>query len=83
MPKIVRKHGQLTQDGRFRWSAGWGQWVPTGKETMEPSPSPLESGPLPPERHSASCMCNACLTTAQRVADYLKNRDLWGNGGLK
>ena len=68
-----RKHGQLSRDGRFRWSAGWERWIPTGLEIPpEPSPLPLASGPLLPERHSASCVCADCMTAGQHYTDYLK-----------
>lgn len=79
---LSRPHGTLSRDGRFKWSAGWQKWVPTGKEPELELPGPLESGPLLPERHSASCVCVECNNTGVRYADYLKNRDLWGNGGL-
>lgn len=78
MSALNRKHGALSHDGRFRWSAGWQKWVPTGREMApEPSPSPLESGPPLPERHSASCVCGDCMTAGQHYADYLKARSKW------
>lgn len=81
------KDGQLSRDGRFRWSAGWGKWVPLTQPPVgrEPLPGPLESGPLEPETlcHDSFCECKRCVNAGQRYADYLKNRDLWNNGGLK
>lgn len=79
------KDGELSRDGRFRWSAGWHRWVPTGKETViaqEEIPL-LGMGPLnPTNTHLPSCLCAACVESGQHYADYLKNRDLWGGGGL-
>lgn len=73
----ARRDGMLSRDGRFRWSAGWGHWVPTGREIQQgPLPAPLESGPLLPPRHSESCTCDSCLTAGQHVADYLKQKAL-------
>lgn len=73
----LRKDGQLSKDGRFRWSAGWGQWVPTGKEINRP---PVQQDFLayekPVSAHSPSCLCGACMTAGQRYADYLKARRL-------
>lgn len=36
-----------------------------------------------PVRHPSECTCSECDCMGQRYADYLKNRDLWGNGGLE
>lgn len=71
---LSRPHGTLSRDGRFKWSAGWQKWVPTGKEPEQeiPLPGPLESGPLLPERHSESCLCVSCWNAGVRYADYLK-----------
>ena len=69
---LSRPHGTLSRDGRFKWSAGWQKWVPTGKEPEIPLPGPLESGPLLPERHSESCLCVSCWNAGVRYADYLK-----------
>jgi hypothetical protein len=81
----LRPDGTLSRDGRFRWSAGWGKWVPTGKE-QEPELdlAPLGAGPLEPEieRHPFDG-CAECMNQGQLRADYIKNRDLWGHGGLK
>jgi hypothetical protein len=68
----VAVDGQLSADGRFRWSAAWGAWVPTGKEeTVEAGP--LEWGPLMPERiHPRGCWCLRCWDTGLRYGDYLK-----------
>lgn len=77
-----RPDGSLSDDGRFQWVAAWRQWVPTGKETQLELPGLPPSGPQLSTRHSDSCLCAECATKAQRIADYLKNRDLWGNGGL-
>lgn len=78
MAAVIRKDGMLSRDGRFRWSEPWQQWVPTGKEIQpEQLLVPLESGPLLPERHSASCACGECMTAGQHYADYLKARSLW------
>lgn len=70
--------GQLSRDGRFRWSEPWSQWVPTGKEIREPPQQTdfLESA-KPVARHSPSCLCDACLTAGQHYADYLKARSKW------
>lgn len=68
-----RKDGLLSRDGRFRWSAGWQKWVPTGREIQrEVIPAPVEFGPPLPPRHSESCVCNACMTAGQRQLDYRK-----------
>lgn len=72
-----RPDGQLSRDGRFRWSAGWSQWVPVGKEIRQPPQQidleeAIESGPPPKTRHSASCVCAECLTAGQRYNDYIK-----------
>lgn len=70
-----RLDGTLSRDGRFRWSAGWEQWVPTGKEIRRPPQQidfVVESGLPQQPRHSASCVCAECLTAGQRYRDYLK-----------
>lgn len=69
--------GQLSRDGRFRWSAGWDQWVPTGKEINNP-PEQIDfvECAKPVSRHSPSCLCGACMTAGQHYADYLKARKL-------
>lgn len=72
----TRKDGTLSRDGRFRWSAPWAKWIPTGYEIAQPLPAPLVSGPRLPERHSASCTCDSCLTAGQHVADYIKQKAL-------
>lgn len=78
-----RPDGTLSRDGKFRWSAGWGQWVPTGKGEQEiPLPGPLESGPLLPERHSESCLCVSCWNSGVRYADYLKAKRLRDANGF-
>lgn len=76
---LSRPHGTLSRDGKYKWSTGWQKWVPTGKETLVELelPGPLESGPLLPERHSASCLCGECMTAGQRYADYLKAKSTW------
>jgi hypothetical protein len=77
MSAVIRKDGVLSRDGKFRWSAGWGQWVPSGREVQTEAPAPLESGPPLPQRHSESCVCDACMTAGQHYADYIKARGLW------
>lgn len=73
-----RPDGQLSDDGRFRWSSGWQQWVPTGREAQRDAfPAPAESGPPLPERHSESCVCGECMTAGQHYSDYVKARGLW------
>ncbi len=74
---------QLSADGRFRWSEPWQQWVPTGREETIDAP-PLKMGPLEPEkpRHPRRCWCAECWNEGLRVGEYLRNRNLWGNGGL-
>ena len=81
---LSRPHGTLSRDGRFKWSAGWQNWVPTGKEPeMELElPGPLESGPLLPERHSASCLCVDCWNTGVRYGDYLKAKAVRERNGF-
>jgi len=74
--RVSRPDGTLSRDGRFRWAAVWERWVPTGKEEEIDLPGPLESGPLLPQRHSASCLCGDCMTAGQHYADYLKARRL-------
>lgn len=73
---------QLSRDGRFQWSETWQTWVPTGREDVI-DVAPLDVGPLLPDRHPEGCWCDECFNMGQRMADYLKNRGLWGNGGLK
>lgn len=76
---LSRPHGTLSRDGRFKWSAGWQKWVPTGKEPEQEIalPGPLESGPLLPERHSESCGCVDCWNAGVRYSDYLKAKSTW------
>lgn len=73
----TRKDGQLSRDGRFRWSAGWGQWVPTGREIQELQQTDFLEAAKPITRHSPSCLCGDCMTAGQHHADYLKARSLW------
>ena len=76
-------HGTVSRNGKFRWSAGWGQWVPTGREEEQiPLPGPLESGPLLPERHSESCLCGECMTAGQHYSDYLKAKRIRESNGF-
>jgi len=72
--------GQLSRDGRFRWSAGWGQWVPTGKVINNPPVQTdfLESA-KPVALHSSSCLCANCMTAGQHYSDYLKAKRLQEN----
>lgn len=78
----TRKDGELSQDGRFRWSAGWGKWIPAGKGTLEASNPDLSENQilgiaaLVPIRHSPSCLCGACMTAGQRFSDYVKAKRL-------
>jgi hypothetical protein len=80
--KAFLKDGALSRNGRFRWSAGWGSWVPVEPVREETrSNLPLESFPDP--AHVCNDMnCTECWNKAQLTADYMKNRGLWGNGGL-
>lgn len=77
-----RPDGTLSRDGKFRWSAGWGQWVPTGREEEIPLPGPLEFGPLLPERHSESCLCVDCWNAGVRYGDYLKAKAVRDRNGF-
>lgn len=78
MSAVIRKDGTLSRDGRFRWSAGWQKWIPTGREIQREAPAPVEFGPPRPPRHSESCVCSACMTAGQHYADYLKEKaDPW------
>lgn len=80
---LSRPHGTLSRDGKYKWSAGWQTWVPVPQQEQEISVSgPLESGPLLPERHSASCVCGECMTAGQRYADYLKAKRLRDANGF-
>jgi len=79
---LSRPHGTLSKDGKFKWSAGWQKWVPTGKEPELELPGPLESGPLLPERHSASCLCVDCWNAGVRYSDYLKAKRLRDQNGF-
>src|SRR6185503_17741094 len=73
----ARKDGQLTPDGRFRWSAGWDRWVPTGKGDSHDLPGPLEWGPLLPDKlHPRGCWCPRCWEAGIRYGDYLKEKKL-------
>lgn len=74
---MSRPDGTLSRDGRFRWSVGWEQWVPVGKEIRQPPRqidfiAETESGPLPKTRHSASCLCDQCWAAGERYRDYLE-----------
>lgn len=81
-PDSSRPDGTLSSDGRFRWSAGWQQWVPTGQERVQEPLLPLESGPLLPERHSESCLCGECMTAGQHYNDYLKAKAVRERNGF-
>jgi hypothetical protein len=74
---VSRRDGTLSHDQRFRWSAGWQKWIPTGFQPEVPL-DPLESGPLLPERHSDSCLCDECWSAGVRYTDYLKARSTDG-----
>lgn len=82
--KASRPDGTLSRDGRFKWSAGWSQWIPTGREITqeEPLPGPLEFGPLLPERHSESCLCVSCWNAGVRYGDYLKAKAIRETNGF-
>jgi len=79
-----RPDGELSRDGRFRWVAAWGKWVPTGKEIRRP-PQQIdfvaESGPPPKPRHSASCVCAECWNKGVRIMDYLKDKKIRNANG--
>lgn len=79
---LSRPDGTRSRDGRFRWSTGWQKWIPVPQEPEIPLPGPLESGPLPPERHSESCVCDECLTAAQHYSDYRKAKRLRDENGF-
>jgi hypothetical protein len=49
-------NGQLSRDGRFRWSAPWRRWVPV----RDPPLTAL--GPCP-----ADCACLECKPRPKRV----------------
>lgn len=79
------KDGELSRNGRFRWVAAWATWVPveTGRdEVRQQPPTILASAPA---RAHADCGldCVECWNAGVRMADYLENRGLWGNGGLR
>lgn len=80
--RASRPDGTLSRDGRFRWVAVWERWVPTGKEQEIELPGPLESGPLLPERHSASCGCVSCWNAGVRYNDYLKAKAVRERNGF-
>jgi hypothetical protein len=77
-----RPDGTLSRDGRFKWSAGWNRWVPTGQEQELELPGPLEFGPLLPERHSSSCGCASCWNIGVRYNDYLKAKAVRERNGF-
>lgn len=76
------KDGELSRDGRFRWSAGWGAHVPTGREKTVEYVNPwdwspnniLEAAAILPIRHRRGCSCDQCLTAAQHRLDWEKDR---------
>lgn len=83
------RDGELSRDGKFKWSAGWKIWIPTGREIADywhpwdMSPNQvLGAAALVPIRHGRYCTCARCLTAGQRYLDYARNKELWGNGGL-
>lgn len=79
------RDGQVSRDGRFRWSAGWRQWVPLRKGAQEIDlPGPLECGPLEPEilAHDSFCSCPRCLNAGIRYADYLKAKKIRETNGF-
>lgn len=79
----VAVDGQLSADGKFRWSAGWGRWVPTGREDEPIDVGPLEWGPLMPDRlHPRGCWCADCWETGIRYADYAKTKRLREENGF-
>ncbi len=79
----TKKDGQLSQDGRFRWSAGWGIWCPIGKGDDNELPGPVEWGPLMPERpHAQGCWCVECWNAGVRYSDYLKAKAVRERNGF-
>jgi hypothetical protein len=75
--------GYVTPDGKFRWSAGWDLWVPTGKGDDSELPGPLEWGPLMPDRpHPRGCWCVECWNAGVRYADYAKAKRLRESNGF-
>ena len=78
----VAVDGQLSADERFRWSAAWGRWVPTGREQTD-LPGPLEFGPLMPEKlHPRGCWCVECWNTGLRYGEYLKAKSIRETNGF-
>jgi len=79
----VAVDGELTPDGKFRWSAGWNAWVPTGKGEEVDLPGPLEWGPLMPDRpHRRGCWCQACWQAGLEYGDYLKAKAVRERNGF-
>lgn len=65
----------------WRWSDGWNKWFPIGEALVEAVPDePVTLAPSHPA-HPSNCWCVECWNAGVRMADYLKNRNLWNGGG--
>ena len=83
------RDGELSRNGKFRWSAGWAKWVPVpnpppaGKEVaigVESENQILGVAALQPIRHGSSCLCAQCATAGQRYSDYAKAKAVRNRG---
>jgi hypothetical protein len=76
----TRPDGLISADGRFRWSAGWAQWVPLSDQAAS---LPRHDGPAILAKDNARSQmrchcgwCATCFTLAQYMSDWRKAKKL-------
>jgi hypothetical protein len=79
----TRPDGLISADGRFRWSAGWAQWVPLSEHTTYAASFPQHDGPAMLAKDNARSQmrchcgwCATCFTLAQHMSDWQKAKRL-------